>query len=204
MTITREIPDSGSDHDYIFSLIDYLFFRHGINFFITSKDFDTLYNWWEKNIPEELIRKSIDNVVKRRIARGKPVDSFMNFTYEVRKNLMTKFDLNINSVSGQVNIDPEEKLSRFFENLSPDIKFLEKDFRRAGESSPKKKKELLSKIYDRLINKYEHDEEMIIKTEIFMSNLPEAMKKPDIVRKFRVNFINKRFNIPDFEEIDEK
>ena len=67
-----------------------------------------------------------------------------------------------------------------------------------------KRRELLSKIYDRLIGKFEQDEEMIIKTEIFMSNLPEAMKKPEIVRKFRINFINKRFNIPDFEDGDEK
>ncbi len=193
-----------SDHDYIFSIIDYLFLRHGIGFFITSKDFDILYNWWEKKIPEKLIRKSIDTVVKRRKARGKPVDSFMNFSYEVRKNLSTEFDLNINSASFRVQSDPEEKTGNFFKNLHQEISFLEKDFRKVIKSDHLKRTKLLSEIYDRLIEKYEHDDEMTIKTEIFMNNLPEAMKKPEIVRKFRINFINKRFNIPDFDDYEEK
>jgi len=195
---------SKNDHDYIFSLIDYLFFRHGINFFITSKDFDTLYNWWVKKIPEELIRKSIDNVIRRRSARGKLVDSFMNFSYEVRKNLVTEFDLKINTVSGQAQSDPKKKMDRFFENMSQEIKFLKKDFLEVRKSPALKRSELLPYLYDKLIGKLENDEEMIIKTEIFMSNLPEAMKKPEIVRKFRINFINKRFNIPDFDDNDEK
>ena len=195
---------SKNDHDYIFSLIDYLFSRHGINFFITSKDFDTLYNWWEKKIPEEIIRKSIDTVIRRRSARGKHVDSFMNFSYEVRKNLVTEFDLKINSVSDQAQRDPGKKIDRFFENMSLEIKYLEKDFMKVRRSPALKRPELLSYIYDKLIGKFENDEEMIIKTDIFMSNLPEAMKKPEIVRKFRINFINKRFNIPDFDDNDEK
>ena len=195
---------SKNDHDYIFSLIEYLFFKHGINFFITSKDFDTLYNWWEKKIPEEIIRKSIDNVIRRRSARGKHVDSFMNFSYEVRKNLVTEFDLKINSVSGQAQSDPNTKMDRFFDNMSKEIKFLDKEFLEVRKSPAVKRSELLPYIYDKLIGKFENDEEMIIKTEIFMSNLPEAMKKPEIVRKFRINFINKRFNIPDFDDIDEK
>ncbi len=198
------MSDSGSDQDFIFSLIDYLFFQHGISFFITSKDFDTLYNWWEKKIPEEIIRRSIDNVIKRRRSRNKPVDSFMNFSYEVRKNLAVKFELNINSATGKVQNDPDDKENRFFKSFLPGIEFLESDFRELTGAPASEKKGLLRKIYDKLIKKYENDEEMIIKTAIFMSNLPEAMKKPEIVRKFRINYLNRRFSIPDFDQGDEK
>jgi len=204
VTLIQKMSDSSSDQDFIFSLIDYLFFQHGISFFITSKDFDTLYNWWEKKIPEEIIRRSIDNVIKRRKLRNKPVDSFMNFSYEVRKNLAAKFELNINSAPRKVQNDPDNIEKRFFKSLHPGIEFLEGAFREVLEAPDSEKKGLLLAIYDKLITKYEKDEEMIIRTEIFMSNLPESMKKPEIVKKFRINYLNRRFRIPDFDESNEK
>lgn len=192
----RKFPD---DHEYIFRIIDYLFENHGMNFFITSKDFDILYNWWEKKIPEDLIRKSIDKIHKKRESKGKKIDSFMNFSYEVKKNLAHKFDLNINQENVTIINDPKELSKRFYENFPEGLKEFEKKFRILKDVSEEKRGMLLEDIYDMLIKKYHNDEEMNIKTEIFMSNLPAAMRKPEIVRKFQVNYLNRRFNIPDLE-----
>lgn len=192
----RKFPD---DHDYIFQIIDYLFENHGINFFITSKDFDVLYNWWEKKIPEDLIRKSIDNIHKKRKLKGKKIDSFMNFSYEVKKNLAYKFDLDVNQENVITINRPGERSKEFFEDFPEGLKEFENEFRKLKDLSEKKRAMLLDEIYEMIIKKNNNDEEMNIKTEIFMSNLPAAMRKPEIVRKFKINYLNRRYNIPDFE-----
>ena len=187
------------DQDYIFEVIDYLLNKHNINFFISSKDFDVLYGWWEKRLPQDLIKKSIDKVCKRRESRGKQIDSFMNFSYEVRKNLSYKLDLNINTAWVDKTSGPDNKHKRFFENFPEGIKEMEDEFRMLKDASEENSAGMLKKIYDRLISKYKDDDEMNIKTEIFMGNLPAPMRKPEIVLKFKINYLNRRFNIPDFE-----
>ncbi len=188
-----------ADQDYIFEVIDYLLNNHNINFFITSKDFDVLYGWWEKRVPQVLIKKSIDKVCKRRESRGKQIDSFMNFSYEVRKNLSYKLDLNINTAWVDKTSCPDDKHERFFENFPEGIKELEDEFRMLKDATEENIAGMLKNIYDRLISKYKDDDEMNIKTEIFMGNLPSPMRKPEIVLKFKINYLNRRFNIPDFE-----
>ena len=187
------------DQDYIFKIIEYLLNKHNINFFITSKDFDILYSWWEKRIAQDWIKKSIDKVCKRRESRGKQIDSFMNFSYEVRKNLSYKLDLNINTDWVDKTSGPDDKHKKFFENFPESIKEMEDEFRMLKDASEENSAGMLKKIYDRLISKYKDDDEMNIKTEIFMGNLPAPMRKPEIVLKFKINYLNRRFNIPDFE-----
>ncbi len=192
----KNFPD---DQDYIFRIIDYLFEKYGISFFITSKDFDVLYNWWEKKIPEGLIRNSIDSVYKKRIAKGRKIDSFMNFSYEVKKNLVAKFDVNVNYESSGIENRNKDKSKMFYENFPVGLKKLENKFKLLRDAPEPKRAILLEDIYEKLIIMYLNDEEMNIKTEIFMSNLPDAMKKPEILKKFRINFLCRRFNIPDFD-----
>ncbi|MCK5005343.1 MAG: hypothetical protein KAS21_09655, partial [Candidatus Aminicenantes bacterium] len=142
---------------------------------------------------------SIDKVCKRRESRGKQIDSFMNFSYEVRKNLSYKLDLNINTDWVDKTSGPDDKHKKFFENFPESIKEMEDEFRMLKDASEENRAGMLKSIYDKLISKYEDDDEMNIKTEIFMGNLPAPMKKPEIVLKFRINYLNRRFNIPDFE-----
>ena len=123
----------------------------------------------------------------------------MNFSYEVRKNLAGKLDLNINAGWRDRIPSPDEKFKNFFENFPKGLKDLEDEFLMLKDATEENRAGILKSIYDRLIKKYEDDDEMNIKTEIFMDNLPTPMKKPEIVLKFRINYLNRRFNIPDFE-----
>ncbi|MCK5220945.1 MAG: hypothetical protein KAR14_05145, partial [Candidatus Aminicenantes bacterium] len=75
----------------------------------------------------------------------------------------------------------------------------ENKFRKLKNLSEKKRAMLLDDIYETIIERNNNDEEMNIKIEIFMSNLPTAMRKPEIVRKFKINYLNRRYNIPDLE-----
>ena len=74
------------DKDFVIEIIQYLQNKYDIIFFITPRDFDVLYNWWEKRIPLRIIKESIINVVDRWKEKGKGINSFANFSYEVKKN----------------------------------------------------------------------------------------------------------------------
>ncbi len=189
-----KFPD---DHDYIFTVIDYLLRKHGINFFITSKDFDVLYNWWDKKIPLDIVKASIDVVKKRRQKKGKIIDSFLNFSYEVRKNMSERMELSINRDNTENNKSKDERAERFFTEFPLDLKLVEKEFIRLRSLEGDQKTELLDEVYEIIIKEFSNDEELNIKTEIFMSNLPEAMKNEKIEKKFKINYLNKRFGIPE-------
>jgi len=195
---------SSSDQDFIFGLIEYLFTRHDISFHISSKDFDVLYQWWEKGIPGDLIRRSMDTVVLRRRQRGKPVESFMNFSYEVKKNLGVRFQLNINTGAEAAHPDPAEREEEFIRNLHPDLEFLKEDFNKLIRSPSGERDAVRKEIFDRIIERYGEDSEMVIRTEIFTGNLPEPMRKPAVIRKFRENFLSRKYRIPDFGSHEEE
>ena len=186
------------DQSFIFGLIGYLLDKHGISFFISPKDFDILYGWWEKRIPVHVIESSIDKVVRRRCGKGKPVDSFLNFAYEVKKNLGVHFELNIHRSVENTAQNTDDSINRFFNSFPEAIRELEPDFIDLRHAPEERKPLLLQDIHDRMIRMFEDDEELAIKTGIFMSNLPPAMQKPGIIRKFRINYLDRKFNIPDF------
>jgi len=185
------------DHEYIFIIVDYLLQKHGISFFITSKDFDVLYGWWEKKIPIDLVKKSIDIVKKRRWKREKNIDSFLNFSYEVRKNLSNKMELSINKSSVENVVMQEERTEEFYNDFPIELKFVEKDFALLRELKGEQKVKSLDRVYEIMINEFSDDEELNIKTEIFMSNLPETMRNSKIEKKFKINYLNRRFGIPE-------
>jgi len=58
-------PSDLSDYDYIIRVIQFLDERYGIRFFISTRDFDVLYHWWEKRIPIEIVEQSLAAVVDR-------------------------------------------------------------------------------------------------------------------------------------------
>jgi hypothetical protein len=87
--------DSTADYDYIIRIIQYLDYHFGIYFIITTRDFDILFRWWEKQIPLEVITDSIRNVVLRWQVKKKSINGFSNFSYEVKKNFRLFMELNV-------------------------------------------------------------------------------------------------------------
>ncbi len=92
---------AGADYDYIIRLIQYLDRRHGIRFFITSRDFDVLYRWWEKRIPEGLVRECLDRVVERGRRSSRPLSRFAQFSNEVRRGYDSFLALRVGSARAE-------------------------------------------------------------------------------------------------------
>lgn len=190
-----------SDYDYIFDIINYLFYKHNISFFVTSKDFDILYGWWEKKISSELIKKSIDIVTERWIKKGKKIAGFSNFSYEVRKKYKALLELNVNIDDHE---KPEIKLNKiefFFNNYPPELNELKDEFKAVYSCVKNNNIFEMEGVYSKLLDIFKDDREIEIKSEIFLKNIAPELRTPEIIRKFRLNYIKNKFRIPDFDRV---
>ena len=57
----------------------------------------------------------------------------------------------------------------------------------------------LEPLYDRLLILFKDHHELNLKVEMFMRNLSPQLRKPEIERRYRLNYLINHFHIPDFE-----
>ena len=195
------------DKDFVIEIIQYLQNKYEIIFFITPRDFDVLYNWWEKRIPPRIVKESILNVVDRWKERGKVIDSFANFSYEVRKNFKAFLQLSVGSEKSEDETQsPEEKdpfaeINHFFNNYPLQLTSLKDAFHYIFQKTKNNESidDELTRIHETLVNLFKDDNELNLKVSIFLDNLSPALRKPEIEQRYRLNYLINKFNIPDFD-----
>jgi hypothetical protein len=191
-------PGAAGDHDYIVRLIQYLDERHHIRFFITSKDFDVLYRWWEKGIPQAVIREAIDRVAERGRRRQRPPARFSAFAYEVRKGYQSFLSLGAGAGRPEP-LDPNAAAERFLAKLPPELEFAAAELaglfaaRRRGEPGG------LAALEETLLARFGDDPELNAKAGWFLKNLAPALRRPEIERRYRLNYLWGKFGIPSIE-----
>lgn len=189
---------SGGDHDYIVRIIQYLDERHHIRFFITSKDFDVLYRWWEKGIPPAVIREALDRVVERGRRRQRPPARFSAFAYEVRKGYQSFLSLGAGAARPEPQ-DPFAAAERFLAHLPPELEFVATELaslfaaRRRGEAGD------AAALEEKLLGRFRDDGELNAKAAWFLKNLAPALRRPEIERRYRLNYLWGKFGIPGLE-----
>lgn len=198
MTDTSRFSD---DYDYIIHIIWYLDFQFGIRFFITPRDFDLLHRWWEKRIPLELIRESLAVVVARRRAKSQSISGFANFNYEVKKKFKGFLELTVGegdrAEATGVARDPVEL---FFQQFPPELESLRPRFQALRQQKADGVELSLEEADDQLLELFVEDEELAMKARVFLSSLAPPLRNRKIERKYRLNFLKRKFKIPDFEE----
>lgn len=188
----------GGDYDYIIRIIQYLDMRHHIRFFITSKDFDVLYRWWEKEIPEAVLRESLDRVVERGRRRHQPPGRFSAFSYEVRKNFQSLLQLGVGGRRREDG-DPHAAFAAYLAHLPPQLEFARDDLatlfakRRLGETADP------GPLEEKLLERFRGDDELNAKAAWFLNNLAAALRRPDIERRYRLNYLWGKFGIPSLD-----
>ena len=186
------------DHGYIIKIIQYLEYEFGIRFFITSRDFDVLYRWWEKQVPLSLVAESIANVVARRRKKGQDISTFASFSYEVRKNFRHLMQMQMASPVLAVDKNDADAIDDFIKNIPVELAGLTGEFRALAESIAKGVEVSVDPLHQALLDLFENDADLNLRTEIFLKNLAEEIRRPDIVRKYRINYLYHRFRIPEF------
>lgn len=189
---------AGCDYDYIIRLIQYLDRRHGIRFFIDSRDFDVLYHWWEKGIPDAVIREAIDRVVERNRRRGKPLERFSSFSYEVRKNHQSLLSLDVGRARPEP-VDAHAGLNAFLERLPAELEFLRADLCALFQLVRQGETPELGPLEEKLLDRFRDDGEFNAKTAWFLKNLAPALRRPEIERRYRLNYLWGKFGIPSLD-----
>jgi len=191
--------------DFVIKVIQYLENSFGITFFITTKDFDVLYRWYEKRIPIHIVKESISNVVERWTQKNKKIYSFSNFYYEVKKNFTVFLQLSVGRETEGEASEPETAANRyaeienFFKNYPDDLITLKGEFERIFQQLKNKENVELDPVYKKLVDLFELDETLNLKVAVFIRSLAPELRKPEIKNRYRLNYLLNKYNIPDFE-----
>ena len=200
-------------YDFIITLIQFLEDNFKIHFFITPKDFDVLYRWYEKRIPIHIIKESITAVIERRSQKNKQISSFSNFYYQVKKDFETFLQLRVGAeiainrpglpvsdkdIEHQCGYNKYEELENFSRNFPTDLELWKDDFDRVLLQVKNEEKVDLAPVYEKLVGLFKGDETLDLKVAVFMRSLAPELRKPEIENRYRLNFLRSKYNIPDF------
>ena len=189
------------DFDYIIKIIQYLDRQFAIRFFISSKDFDVLYRWWEKRIPFAVISESLRRVVERRLAKGRTVASFSVFSRDVRLDYQSFMTLAVGSERSERSETRNEhsEIKAFLSHFPDALDFLKADFTRLGSEFIQGNTADPGALHEKLLSYFQDDAELNAKCAWFLKNLAPDLRRPDIEKKYRLNYLLHKFAIPTFE-----
>lgn len=203
MTDTDKYKDKNGGYNFVIKVIQYLENTFGIHFFITTKDFDVLYRWYEKRIPIDVVKESISNVVERWIRKNKKIFSFSNFYYEVKKNFKAFLQLNVGAEGEEPqfdsNVNKYVEIENFFKNYPADLIALKEEFQKISQRIKNNESVEMAPIYEKLVDLFKGYEELCLKVTIFSRSLAPELRKPEIENRYRLNYLVNKYNIPDFE-----
>lgn len=197
--------DNGKNDGYDFVTRSILFLEdtYGIHFFITPKDFDVLYRWYEKRIPFPIVKESITNVVNRWKENNKKIYSFSNFSYEVKKRFSSFLQLNVGAsvdvIRDKPGGDEYAEADHFFEHFPPALIPLKQDFEEIFRQVKSKEEIEPAPVYRKLVELFKENEELNIKAAVFTRGLARELRKPEIENRYRLNYLLNKYRIPDFE-----
>lgn len=208
------------NQDYVIQVVQYLQNTCGIIFFITPVDYHTICEWWEKRIPLHIVKDSITNVLVRWNAKNQPLKRFSSFNYEVRKNFKGFMDIKVGS---DIDIDVTDtgvqstngnkefaehretrknwdEIDRFFSSFPTVLKPIYERFAFFCQAVKNNCccNHDLETLHDNILELCQDDELLNMRTEIFLKNLAPELRQPGILKRYRLNYLLSKYQVPDF------
>jgi hypothetical protein len=186
------------DYDYIIRIVQFLDRQFAIRFFISSKDFDVLYRWWEKRIPFAVVSAALGRVVERRRLRNRPIASFSVFSRDVRLDYQSFLSLNVGAERRESHDEPDE-IKSFLSRYPAALDFIKDDFAKLAAAHSQNGTADAGPVHEKLLRHFRDDAELNAKCAWFLKNLAPDLRRPEIETKYRLNYLLHRFAIPGFE-----
>jgi hypothetical protein len=186
------------DYDYIIKIIQYLDRQFNIRFFISSKDFDVLYRWWEKRIPFTEVSAALRRVAERHLLKNKPIISFSVFSREVRLGYQSFLSLNVGRGRNESQ-DEYSEIKTFLSKFPEALDFLKNDFAGLGAEYIKNGAADAGPVHEKLLRHFQNDAELNAKCAWFLKNIAPDLRSPEIEKKYRLNYLLHKFSIPGFD-----
>lgn len=187
-------------HDYVLGLIEAASQNFGLRFFITSRDFDRLFRWWEKGIPEKLVLEALGRVAARKRKKNESLKSFFSCDNEVKKLFAAYREAGVGQVSRpQPEADTRhDESGEFFKRPAPELAPFMGKFRRLADAAPDCRSALSRELQEEILRAYENDLELQVQTEMFLRQLAPELRRPDLIRCFQIRFLHKKLGLPGF------
>jgi len=200
----------GEAYAYITRIIVFLNRRYAISFFITPRDFDVLWGWWEKQIPFPVIRDALVRVVERWNKKDRRVYSFANFNYQVKKEFARFADLKLGRHvreigSARENDSPDSgELARFLDRCPDELRPLKPDLEGIKQAidSGCLTRRTVRDFYARLVSHFEQDDELILQTRRFLKRISGRLDHREMEKQFKINFLLNRLGVPFLEDFE--
>ncbi len=195
----EKFKQTAADHTYILNIIQFLEEKWGIFLFVSARDFDVLYRWWEKQIPLKVVYEAINRVVTRWNYRVKDLKSVANFSYEVKKMFQNYLELNVELVDCEERRSQFAELDDYLEKYPDKLQPLLGLYQEIVVQIKAGKEIDLSGWQKRLLEQFVDDEELDLKVRLFLRNLAPELRNEAIARQYRLNYLANRFRIPDLD-----
>lgn len=187
--------------DYIIRIVQKASDLLNLNIFITPKDYDIIYRWWEKEIPVSLVIESMKIVDERWKKKAKQISSYSSFNYEVKKNHKSSIELKTGTHASSpeemkpVSTDPIET---FFSSFPADLEFCRPQFEFVRIDIQEQRKPDIEALNQALMDKFCSDENFTLVCENFLQGLAPELRTEKIRNRYLLNSIYSRYRIPEF------
>lgn len=155
--------DNNTERRYIKGIVQHYCSQAGYKF-ITPLDFHFLSEWYSQGIPLSIIKESISTITRR---RGR-VSSMWSFDSHIQRAYRAYLQIRV----GASMPDQGDKV----------------DGAEAGQES-EVDPELTPDQEEQLLKEHEQDEELKIKTAVFLKYLSPGLRTVDVRRRFQINYL---------------
>ena len=95
--------------------------------------------------------------------------------------------------------DEHDEIKTFLSKFPEALDFLKNDFVRLGAEYMQNGTADAGPVYEKLLRHFQDDAELNAKCEWFLKNLAPDLRRPEIEKKYRLNYLLHKFAIPSFD-----
>ncbi len=116
----------------------------------------------------------------------------------MRKNYQSFLDLSVGGERPET-ADDQGEIQKFLAQFPPELEFARADFAAVFSRQLRGEPADAGPLQEKLLAHFSADQELNAKSAWFLQNLSPQLRRPEIERKYRLNYLSGKFAIPAFD-----